>query len=120
LQEAGECPAEPGSCPAAEFRPLRPDARQVKPPLLGLVMIVKNENATLEQTLSSVKADIDYWTIVDTGSTDGSQDTIRATMAGVPGDLIEEPFVDFSTTRNFALKVRQSPPHAQRFRACSR
>ena len=50
--------------------------------------------------------DIDYWTIVDTGSTDGTQSTINAVMAGVPGQQLAHEFVDFSTTRNYALQVR--------------
>lgn len=33
------------------------------------------------------------------------QDAIRECMEGYPGDLYEEPFVDFSTTRNYALRV---------------
>lgn len=36
------------------------------------------------------------------------QDAIRECMEGYPGDLYEEPFVDFSTTRNYALRVRTS------------
>ena len=49
--------------------------------------------------------DIDYWTIVDTGSTDGTQETIDAAMAGLPGQRLTQDFVDFSTTRNWALQV---------------
>ena len=33
------------------------------------------------------------------------QDKILSFMEGFPGDLYEEPFVDFSTTRNYALQV---------------
>lgn len=36
---------------------------------VGLVMILKNENATIHETLTSIRDGIDYWTIVDTGST---------------------------------------------------
>ena len=36
---------------------------------IGLVMILKNENETIHETLASVRDHIDYWTIVDTGST---------------------------------------------------
>ena len=35
----------------------------------GLVMILKNENETIHETLASLRDHIDYWTIVDTGST---------------------------------------------------
>lgn len=38
-------------------------------PQVGLVMILKNENATIYETLTSIRDGIDYWTIVDTGST---------------------------------------------------
>lgn len=107
----GECGAEgdeAGSCPAAaaEASWAWPTAAAREPPLLGLVMIVKNENATIARTLNSVKDDIDFWTIVDTGSTDGTQDTVREVMGDTPGQLLSEPFVDFSTTRNYALRVR--------------
>ena len=43
---------------------------------------------------------------MDTGSTDGTQATIDAAMAGVPGQRLAQEFVDFSTTRNYALQVR--------------
>ncbi len=54
---------------------------------------------------AAAAGDIDYWTIVDTGSTDGTQATIDATMAGIPGQRLSQDFVDFSTTRNYALQV---------------
>ena len=37
-------------------------------PALGLVMMVKDESAFINQTLASVKPYIDFWTIVDTGT----------------------------------------------------
>lgn len=72
-------------------------------PLIGFTMIVKNEAADIASTISSVKPYVDYWCILDTGSTDGTQDIIRREFEGVPGELHEEPFVDFSTSRNRAL-----------------
>lgn len=73
--------------------------------LLTLTMIVKDEVKTLARTLASVKPILDRWVILDTGSTDGTQDLIRREMEGVPGELHEEPFVDFSTSRNRALDL---------------
>lgn len=73
--------------------------------LLTLSMIVKNEASTLARTLRSVKPFIDRWVIVDTGSTDATRDVIRQELAGIPGELHERPFVDFSTTRNEALDL---------------
>ena len=40
------------------------------------------------------------------GCADGTQETIETAMAGVPGQLLSQEFVDFSTTRNWALRVR--------------
>jgi tetratricopeptide (TPR) repeat protein len=73
--------------------------------LITLTMIVKDEVHTLARTLRSVRDHVDRWTILDTGSTDGTQALIRAEMAGVPGELHEEPFVDFATSRNRALEL---------------
>jgi len=70
-----------------------------------LCMIVKNEARVIERCLASVRDLIDHWVITDTGSDDGTQDLIRAALAGIPGELHEEPFIDFgqSRTRNIRL-----------------
>ena len=68
-------------------------------------MIVKNEAHGITDTLESFRPYIDSWTILDTGSTDGTQEIIRRALASLPGQLIEEPFVDFSTSRNRALDL---------------
>ncbi len=74
-------------------------------PLLGLAMIVKNEAKRIQSVLASYRPFIDAWTILDTGSTDGTQDLIRRELDGIPGTLHEEPFVDFATSRNRALEL---------------
>lgn len=74
-------------------------------PLLGLVMIVKNESKRISEVLASYRPFINAWTILDTGSTDGTQDLIKGELAGIPGNLYEEPFVDFATSRNRALDL---------------
>lgn len=74
-------------------------------PLLGLVMIVKNEARRIVEVLASYRPYIDAWTILDTGSTDGTPELIRGELAGIPGTLYEEPFVDFATSRNRALEL---------------
>jgi|SRR5581483_3069745 len=70
-----------------------------------LSMIVKNEAPVIERCLKSVRPWIDAWAISDTGSTDGTQDIVRRCMAGLPGELIERPWVDFATNRNEALEL---------------
>ncbi|MBS0625776.1 MAG: glycosyltransferase [Verrucomicrobia bacterium] len=68
-----------------------------------LNMIVKNESKVIQRCLNSVKQFIDHWVIVDTGSTDGTQEIIRETMKEMPGELHERPWVDFGHNRNEAF-----------------
>ena len=73
--------------------------------LLHLCMIVKNSGIHIKSMLDSFKPYIDHWTILDTGSTDGTQQIIKQLLEGVPGQLFEEPFVDFAISRNRALEL---------------
>ncbi len=74
-------------------------------PLLSLVMIVKDEAAGIEATIASVREHVDRYDILDTGSTDGTQDLIRRAFGVLPGEVYEEPFVDYGTTRNRAFEL---------------
>lgn len=70
-----------------------------------LCMIVKNEAHVIERCLrSALAAGIDYWVIADTGSTDGTQDKIRSLLRGVPGELHEDPWVDFAHNRTLVCQ----------------
>ena len=68
-----------------------------------LCMIVRNEAHVLRRCLLSALPLIDTWAIVDTGSTDGTQQLIRDVFHRLPGVLAERPWVDFSHNRNEAL-----------------
>jgi glycosyltransferase involved in cell wall biosynthesis len=70
-----------------------------------LNMIVKNESAVIRRCLDSVKPIIDYWIIVDTGSTDGTQEIIKDYLKDIPGELHERPWKNFSWNRNEALQL---------------
>lgn len=78
-------------------------------------MIVKDEATNIRSVLECVKLHIDRWTILDTGSTDGTQDAVRESLAGVPGTLHEEPFVDFSTSRNRVMDLEAADPDRAEF-----
>ncbi|NSX14251.1 glycosyltransferase family 2 protein [Cupriavidus taiwanensis] len=70
-----------------------------------LNMIVKDEAPVITRCLQSVKGWIDHWVIVDTGSSDGTQDLIRQFMADVPGTLHERPWRNFAENRNQAMAL---------------
>ena len=75
-------------------------------PSICLVMIVKNESSVIRRCIDSVKDYINHWVIVDTGSTDGTQQLIKDIMAeyNIPGELHERPWVDFGHNRTESLQ----------------
>jgi glycosyltransferase involved in cell wall biosynthesis len=77
-------------------------------PLLYFVAIVKNEASNFRATIESVKDVVDGIVVLDTGSTDGTQDIVRAAAGNVPCKLYEEPFVDFATSRNRVLELAEA------------
>lgn len=73
-----------------------------------LSMIVKNEAHVIERCLASVRPMITHWSIVDTGSTDGTQDLIRKALADLPGELHERPWKNFGHNRSEALELARA------------
>lgn len=74
---------------------------------MGLNMIVKNETPVLGRLFNSVKDLINYYVIVDTGSTDGTPEFIKTWMdqAGIPGEVHQRPWINFGHNRNQALEL---------------
>lgn len=70
-----------------------------------LNMIVKNEAKDIERCLRSVIPFIDYWVIVDTGSTDDTAKIIHSVMEGIPGVLYSRPWKNFGHNRTEALSL---------------
>jgi glycosyltransferase involved in cell wall biosynthesis len=77
----------------------------MKKPTVCLNMIVKDESLVIRRCLDSVKGLIDYWVIVDTGSTDGTQAVITDYLQDIPGELHERPWKNFGHNRNEALEL---------------
>ena len=72
---------------------------------LCLNMIVKNEAHVIRRCLDSVRPHISHWVIVDTGSTDRTQEVIRNHYRDLPGTLYERPWQDFGTNRSEAIAL---------------
>ncbi len=72
---------------------------------LCLNMIVKDEAKIIARCLASVRPLISSWVIVDTGSTDGTQEVIRSSFADLPGELHERPWRSFGENRTEALDL---------------
>jgi hypothetical protein len=68
-------------------------------------MIVKDEAHVIERCLTSVQPFIDTWTIVDTGSSDGTQQLVAKLLEGIPGQLVERPWQDFAHNRTESLAL---------------
>lgn len=70
-----------------------------------LNMIVKNEAHVIKRCFDSVRNLIDTWVIVDTGSTDGTQNLIKQLLKDKSGELYERPWVNFGYNRQEALDL---------------
>lgn len=66
---------------------------------------MKNEEAVLLRLLNSIYHILDWWTVVDTGSSDSSREIVTQFFKekGIPGELIDFEFTNFEEVRNIAL-----------------
>lgn len=74
---------------------------------ITLCMIVKDESRVIERCLASVLPLIDSWVIVDTGSTDGTQEKIKKFFSnvGIEGQLHERKWLNFGHNRSEAMEL---------------
>lgn len=84
----------------------KPQNQFREPAKICLSVIVKNESKVIERMLTSVFSILDYYCVVDTGSTDGTQDIIKKFFdeKGIPGKIIQHDWKNFEDARNRALK----------------
>jgi glycosyltransferase involved in cell wall biosynthesis len=76
----------------------------IEPATVALSIIVKNESKVIERMLNTVWPLLDYYCVIDTGSTDGTQDIVRKFFEdkGIPGEVIDHPWKNFEDARNKA------------------
>lgn len=67
---------------------------------ITLGMIVKDEERIIQRCLDSVKDHITGYVIIDTGSTDATKKIIEETLEGIPGKILDRPWVDFGFNRS--------------------
>jgi tetratricopeptide (TPR) repeat protein len=68
-------------------------------------MIVKDEAEVISRSLGQLIQLIDYWVIVDTGSSDETCEIIERVLAGVPGELHRRPWKNFGHNRSEAIEL---------------
>ena len=74
--------------------------------LINMCVMVKNGGELFEEMLQKNIDVFDRWTILDTGSTDGTVDAIKKILVGKKkGTLYEEPFINFRDSRNRCLEL---------------
>jgi tetratricopeptide (TPR) repeat protein len=80
-------------------------------PLLVIILMVKDEAHVMRSTLEPyLKAGIDSYLILDTGSTDTTVETTQLLFeeyGAQHGYIVQKPFVDFATSRNHALEFAE-------------
>jgi glycosyltransferase involved in cell wall biosynthesis len=72
-----------------------------------LTMIVRDEEKVILESLNGIYKFINYWVIVDTGSTDKTKELITNFFKdkNIPGELHERPWVNFGHNRTEAFDL---------------
>lgn len=78
-----------------------------KPYKLALSQIMKNEAHVVERMLNTIRTIVDCVVVVDTGSTDGTQEIIKkwGETNNIPTFVYDRPFDNFENSRNYAMEM---------------
>lgn len=70
-----------------------------------LSMIVRQEEKVIKRCIDSWKDHVDYWVIVDTGSTDKTMDIIKSELKDKSGELFERKWISMGHNRAELMKL---------------
>jgi glycosyltransferase involved in cell wall biosynthesis len=70
-----------------------------------LSLMCKNEAEMLRYSLPNIKPYINEYVIVDTGSTDTTKQVIEEELAGIPGQILDRPWVNWGHNRTEAIAL---------------
>lgn len=73
--------------------------------LINVCMMVKDAGPGFADILRRNLPYMDYCTILDTGSTDGTVETVFEILKEKDGQLVQEPFINFRDSRNRLLDI---------------
>ncbi len=74
-------------------------------PTIALTMVVKNEEATVERWINSWKDIVDYYLIIDTGSSDNTLELMTDLLKDYPGRIYQDEWVSHGVNRNKAYNI---------------
>lgn len=72
-----------------------------------LAMIVKNEAHVIARAIGAVKPFVDCFAIVDTGSTDNTQQMARLALGVMPGEYISAPWEGYGPSRTRSIRLAE-------------
>jgi len=72
---------------------------------ISLAMIVRDAEETVERCIRSALPLISRWTVIDTGSVDGTKEIVQRTLQHLPGQLLDSPWVNHAHNRTELLAI---------------
>lgn len=94
-----------GELTVESFRPVKSVKTAANKRPICLVMIVKNEESTVERCLRSIIPFVDTYSICDVGSTDRTKEIIQKVMStvGIEGVIRDHPWENFGHNKTLSL-----------------
>ena len=80
-------------------------------PRVCLTMIVKDEERVVQRCVRSTLPLIDCWSILDTGSTDATEECVRSALGHLPGSFHHSSWKGFGASRTEAFALAKASQH---------